>query len=197
MHFKFETALFEPVACTPARIGYIREWLFTPLARFASFEEMNTWLVPTRFRELAARKHPVTPDRSIQDCFAQEQLTLRGIPASFDGYVEHMVRVSGFTYVPTWTGFVYVAFVIATYAWYIVGWRVSRTAHAGFVLDALEQPLHERWPLNGGGLVHHSDRGSQYLFIRYTERPVATRSAWRKRASSPWSVVLATAMTTR
>jgi len=78
--------------------------------------------------------------------------------------------VSDFTYVSTWTGFVYVAFVIDTYARRIVGWRVSRTAHTGFVLDALEQALHERRPLHRGGLVHHSDRGSQYVSIRYTER---------------------------
>jgi putative transposase len=78
--------------------------------------------------------------------------------------------VSDFTYVATWTGFVYVAFVIDTYARRIVGWRVSRTAHAGFVLDALEQALHERRPVQGGGLVHHSDRGLQYVSIRYTER---------------------------
>ena len=78
--------------------------------------------------------------------------------------------VSDFTYVSTWSGFVYVAFVIDAYARRIVGWRVSRTAHASFVLDALEQALHERRPAQGGGLVHHSDRGSQYLALRYTER---------------------------
>lgn len=65
-----------------------------------------------------------------------------------------------FTYVATWTGFVYVAFVIDAYARRIVGWRASRTAHAGFVLDALEQALHDRRPVHRGGLVHHSDRGS-------------------------------------
>ena len=53
------------------------------------------------------------------------------------------------------------------------GWRVSHTAHAGFVLDALEQALHERRPVQGGGLVHHSDRGVQYLSIKYTERLAA------------------------
>src|SRR3984957_12225781 len=78
--------------------------------------------------------------------------------------------VSDFTYVATWTGFVYVAFVIDTYARRIVGWRVSRTAHASFVLDALEQALHDRRPAQGSRLVHHSDRGSQYVSIRYTER---------------------------
>jgi putative transposase len=78
--------------------------------------------------------------------------------------------VSDFTYVATWAGFIYVAFVIDAYARRIVGWRVSRTAHVAFVLDALEQALHERRPLWGGGLVHHSDRGSQYLALRYTER---------------------------
>ena len=79
-----------------------------------------------------------------------------------------MLWVSDFTYVATWQGFVYVAFVIDAFARRIVGWRVSRTAHAGFVLDALEQAVHQRRP--GSGLVHHSDRGSQYLSIRYTER---------------------------
>jgi len=78
--------------------------------------------------------------------------------------------VSDFTYVATWAGFVYVAFVIDVFARRIVGWRVSRTAHASFVLDALEQALHERRPVRGGGLVHHSDRGVQYLSIKYTER---------------------------
>jgi len=78
--------------------------------------------------------------------------------------------VADFTYVATWSGFVYVAFVVDGFARRIVGWRVSRSAPAGFVLDALEQALHERRPVHGGGLVHHSDRGSQYLSIKYTER---------------------------
>ena len=78
--------------------------------------------------------------------------------------------VSDFTYVATWAGFVYVAFVIDTYARRIVGWRASRTAHASFVVDALEQALHDRRPVHRGGLVHHSDRGSQYVSIKYTER---------------------------
>jgi transposase InsO family protein len=78
--------------------------------------------------------------------------------------------VSDFTYVATWAGFVYVAFVIDTYARRIVGWRVSPTAHTNFVLDALDQALHERRPIHRAGLVHHSDRGSQYVSIKYTER---------------------------
>ena len=78
--------------------------------------------------------------------------------------------VSDFTYVATWAGFVYVTFVIDTYARRIVGWRVSRTAHTSFVLDALDQALHERRPIHRAGLVHHSDRGSQYVSIKYTER---------------------------
>ena len=82
----------------------------------------------------------------------------------------NMLWVSDFTYVSTWKGFVYVAFVIDAYARRIVGWRVSTTPHAGFVLDALEQAVHERRPVKAMGLVHHSDRGSQYLSIKYTER---------------------------
>ena len=81
--------------------------------------------------------------------------------------------LSDFTYVATWQGFVYVAFVIDAYARRVVGWRVSRTAHAGFVLDALEQALHDRRPVEGGRLIHHSDRGVQYVSIKYTERLAA------------------------
>jgi transposase InsO family protein len=78
--------------------------------------------------------------------------------------------VSDFTYVSTWQGFVYVAFVIDVYARYIVGWRVSSSVHTDFVLDALEQALYARRSERDGELIHHSDRGSQYLPIRYTER---------------------------
>ena len=99
--------------------------------------------------------------------------------------------VSDFTYVATWAGFVYVAFVIDVFARRIVGWRVSRTAHAGFVLDALEQALHERRPVRGGGLVHHSDRGVQPEFKwssqRLPEPIVATRQVPRRGFSRPGS----------
>jgi putative transposase len=88
----------------------------------------------------------------------------------FHALAPNRLWVSDFTYVSTWAGMVYVAFVIDVYARYIVGWRVSRTAHAGFVLDALEQAIHDRRPVRKGGLIHHSDRGSQYLSIKYTER---------------------------
>ena len=83
----------------------------------------------------------------------------------------NVLWVADFTYVATWVGFVYVAFVIDAFARRIVGWRVSRTAQAGFVLDALEQALHARRPI-AGGLVHHSDRGVQYVSITYTDRLV-------------------------
>ena len=76
--------------------------------------------------------------------------------------------VSDFTYVSTWIGFVYVAFVIDVFARRIVGWRVSRSAETRFVLDALEQALHTRRPAESG-LIHHSDR-VQYVSIKYTER---------------------------
>ena len=82
----------------------------------------------------------------------------------------NMLWLSDFTYVATWQGFVYVAFVIDAFARRIVGWRVSRTAHASFVLDALDQALHDRRPVHRGGLVHHSDRGVQYVSIKYSER---------------------------
>lgn len=76
--------------------------------------------------------------------------------------------VADFTYVATWLGFVYVAFIIDVFSRAIVGWRASRAMRTDLVLDALEQALHAR-PLTGD-LVHHSDHGSQYVSIRYTER---------------------------
>ena len=119
----------------------------------------------------------------------------------FNAPAPNRLWVSDFTYVSTWAGprlwavppalpppSLYVAFVIDVYARYIVGWRVSRTAHASFVLDALEQALHDRRPIHRGGLIHHSDRGSQYVSIN-------TPSASPKPASSRRSAVLATAMT--
>jgi transposase InsO family protein len=78
--------------------------------------------------------------------------------------------VSDFTYVSTWAGFVYVAFIIDVFARRIVGWRVSRSMRTDFVLDALEQALYARQPERDASLIHHSDRGSQYVSIRYTER---------------------------
>ena len=111
---------------------------------------------------IRGKKHRTTiPDKS-QPC------PLDKVNRQFKAPAPNMLWVSDFTYVATWQGFVHVAFVIDAFARRIVGWRVSRTAHAEFVLDALEQAVHQRQP--GLGLIHHSDRGSQYLSIRYTER---------------------------
>ncbi|QGY15665.1 IS3 family transposase [Escherichia coli] len=75
--------------------------------------------------------------------------------------------VADFTYVSTWRGFVYVAFIIDVFAGYIVGWRVSSSMETTFVLDALEQAL---WARRPSGTVHHSDKGSQYVSLAYTQR---------------------------
>ncbi len=98
----------------------------------------------------------------------------------------NVLWVSDFTYVATWQGFVYVAFVIDVFARRIVGWRVSRTAHAGFVLDALEQALHDRRPAKGG-LIHHSDRGGQPRFnwsSQHLSAPIAAPHQGPRRAFS-------------
>lgn len=78
--------------------------------------------------------------------------------------------VSDFTYVSTWQGWLYVAFVVDVFARRIVGWRVSTSMTTDFVLDALEQALYARQPERDSSLIHHSDRGSQYVSIRYSER---------------------------
>ena len=83
--------------------------------------------------------------------------------------------VVDFTYVHAWAGFVYVAFVIDAYARRIVGWKVSNSATASFVLDALEQAIHARRPSPEDGLIHHSDRGVQYLAMNYTQRLAEAR----------------------
>ena len=79
-------------------------------------------------------------------------------------------RQRGSVHVATWRGFVYVAFVIDAYARRIVGWRASTSLRTDLALDALEQALYERTVRQQDGLVHHSDRGVQYVSIRYTER---------------------------
>jgi len=94
------------------------------------------------------------------------------VDRNFVANAPNMLWVSDLTYVATWQGFVYVAFVIDAYARRIVGWRVSTSLCAELALDALEQAIHDRLDpdITSGELVHHSDRGVQYLAIRYTER---------------------------
>ena len=89
---------------------------------------------------------------------------------AFVAHMPNQLWVSDFTYVSSWQGMVYVAFVIDVFARKIVGWRVSTSMTTGFVLDALNQAICQRAPSEAGTLIHHSDRGSQYLSIRYTER---------------------------
>jgi transposase InsO family protein len=90
------------------------------------------------------------------------------VEREFEASRPNQLWVADLTYVATWAGFVYVAFVVDVFSRRIVGWRVSSSLRSDLALDALEQALHAR-PLHDG-LVHHSDRGVQYLSIRYTER---------------------------
>ncbi len=90
------------------------------------------------------------------------------VKRSFEADRPNKLWVADLTYVATWSGFVYVAFIIDVFSRFIVGWRVSRSLKSDIALDALEQALAARTP--GEGLIHHSDRGVQYLSIRYTDR---------------------------
>jgi transposase InsO family protein len=103
------------------------------------------------------------PDRSVP-------CPLDRVNRQFRADRPNQLWVSDFTYVSTWQGWLYVAFVIDVFARRIVGWRVSHSMRTDFVLDALEQALYARQPERNDSLVHHSDRGSQYVSIRYTER---------------------------
>jgi transposase InsO family protein len=90
------------------------------------------------------------------------------VKRQFQAMRPNQLWVADFTYVATWSGFVYTAFVIDVFARRVIGWRVARSMHTDLVLDALEQAL---WLRTGThGVIHHSDRGSQYLSIRYSER---------------------------
>jgi len=88
---------------------------------------------------------------------------------NFTAQRPNQLWVADFTFVSTWQGFAYVAFIVDVYSRFIVGWRVSRNMKTDFVLDALEQALYARQP-EKSGLIHHSDRGAQYVSIRYSER---------------------------
>ena len=103
------------------------------------------------------------PDKSVA-------CPLDRVNRQFKAQRPNQLWVSDFTYVSTWQGWSYVAFVIDVFARRIVGWRVSSAMRTDFVLDALEQALFDRQPERADALIHHSDRGSQYVSIRYTER---------------------------
>ena len=92
------------------------------------------------------------------------------VERAFEATRPNQLWVADFTYVATWQGFVYVAFVIDVFSRRIVGWRVSSSMRTDFVLDALEQAIYARGGTMPAGLVHHSDHGTQYLSMRYTDR---------------------------
>jgi transposase InsO family protein len=108
---------------------------------------------------------------TIRDEHAERPLDL--VNRQFLASRPNELWVADFTYVATWSGFVYVAFVIDVFARRIIGWRVARSMHTELVLDALEQALWAR--SDAKGVVHHSDAGSQYLSIRYTDRLAEAR----------------------
>ena len=99
---------------------------------------------------------------------AQQEKPLDLVERQFTAERPDQLWVADFTYFPTWSGITYVAFVIDVYSRYIVGWRVSTSMKTDFVLDALEQAIWARRPASG--LIHHSDHGSQYLSIHYSQR---------------------------
>jgi putative transposase len=92
------------------------------------------------------------------------------VERNFTAAAPNRLWVADLTYVSTWSGFVYVAFVVDVFSRFIIGWRVSNSLHADLALDALEMAIWRRQRPDLSGLIHHSDRGVQYLSIRYTER---------------------------
>jgi transposase InsO family protein len=106
------------------------------------------------------------PRTTVPDELADRPADL--VDRNFTAERPNQLWVADLTYVATWAGFVYVAFVIDVFSRMIVGWRVSRSLRSDLALDALEQALHARGDTKG--LIHHSDRGVQYVSIRYTER---------------------------
>lgn len=105
---------------------------------------------------------------TVPDASAPRPLDL--VHRQFKAERPNELWVSDFTYVSTWQGWLYVAFVIDVFSRRIVGWRVSSSMRTDFVLDALEQALYDRQPERDTSLIHHSDRGSQYVSMRYSQR---------------------------
>ena len=105
---------------------------------------------------------------TIPDEYAE--IPLDRVNRNFRADRPNALWVADYTYCSTWQGFVYVAFIVDVFSRRIVGWRASSSQRTDFVLDALEQALYARRPFETGALIHHSDRGSQYVSIRYTER---------------------------
>jgi len=112
----------------------------------------------------------VVRGRRCRTTIADDSATLPGdlVKRDFRAERPNQLWVADFTYVATWSGFVYTAFVIDVFARRIIGWRVARSMRTELVLDALEQAIWSRCP--AAGVIHHSDHGSQYLSIRYSER---------------------------
>jgi putative transposase len=171
----------------PARVQ--RDRVLVPLIEHVWQANMQVYGADKVWKQLARQGHVVAR------CTVERLMRLQGLRGVIRGKVvrttisdvkapcplDHVNRVfkatrpnqlwvSDFTYVSTWQGWLYVAFVIDVFARRIVGWRVSSTMRTDFVLDALEQALYARQPERDDALIHHSDRGSQYVSIRYTER---------------------------
>ncbi|WP_229258800.1 IS3 family transposase [Duganella flavida] len=129
---------------------------------------------PLHRRALDAPRRPARRDarQGGENHHRQRSRTLPAGPGQSPVQAQrpNQLWVSDFTYVSTWQGFVYVAFVIDVFARRIVGWRVSSSMRTDFVLGALEQALYARQPERDDALIHHSDTGSQYVSIRYSER---------------------------
>ncbi|EPI8363257.1 IS3 family transposase [Escherichia coli] len=122
------------------------------VARLMAVMGLSGVLRGKKVRTTVSRKTVAAGDRVNRQCVAERP---------------DQLWVADFTYVSTWQGFVYVAFIIDVFAGYIVGWRVSSSMETTFVLDALEQAL---WARRPSGTIHHSDKGSQYVSLAYTER---------------------------
>jgi putative transposase len=116
--------------------------------------------------------HGVRRGKVVRTTFPDKAVAcpLDRVNSQFKAERPNQLWVSDLTYVSTWQGWLYVAFVIDVFARRIVGWRVSSSMRTDFVLDALEQALYDRQPERSDALIRHSDRGSQYVSILYTER---------------------------
>jgi len=151
---------------------------------FCVYGAKKTWRQLNRERIHAARctverlmkrlgLHGAVRDRAFKTTTVPDLAAPRPadlVKRRFSATRPNQLWVADFTYVATWTGFVYVAFVIDAFARRIVGWRVSASMRTDFVLDALEHAVYDRATAGLDGLVHHSDRGTQYLSMRYTHR---------------------------
>jgi len=162
-----ERALYPPKPALPDAARSLPDWAASHQRAFTFLGGVPETVVPDNLKSSVTRSHRYEADINLSKVTSGSARG-RWQPTPVMG-ARHQRPTR--PYVATWSGYVYVAFVIDVYARRIIGWRASRSLRTDLALDALDQALYDRTVCATDGLIHHSDRGVQYVSIRYTDRP--------------------------